>query len=42
MAYPEALNNNVSIPKTNYTFSWKLENLKDFNKLHKVLVVFNI
>ena len=40
-AYPEALSDSVSIPKIKYTFTWKLDTEKDFQKLHKVLLPLN-
>jgi len=40
--FPEALNSKVSIPKLKYTFSWKLDNERDFQKFHRVLLPLNV
>lgn len=42
VVYPEALNENASIPKLKYTFSWQLERQKDFIKFHKVMLPLNL
>lgn len=40
-AFPEALSDSVSTPKMRYTFTWKLDTDRDFQKLHKVLIPLN-
>jgi hypothetical protein len=36
--YPEALNNQKSIGKLNYSFKWRLNNYSHFRSFHQVLL----